>query len=95
VTAYTMHPGWVRTAGVRDALPFMDRVIGPILRSPSQGADTAIWLAAKRPPFAADVLWFDRAPRPSHVYASTRRSSIAPEALIARLRADLNKGEFA
>lgn len=95
VTAYTMHPGWVRTAGVRDALPRMDRMIGPILRSPRQGADTALWLAATRPSPVAGALWFDRAPRRAHVYAATRQAFAGPEDLIARLEADMRGGQFA
>ena len=88
-TAYTMHPGWVRTDGVRDALPRMDRLIGAILRRPAEGADTAVWLAATRPTPLAGALWFDRAARPAHAYAATRRALATSEALIGRLEADL------
>jgi hypothetical protein len=41
-----VHPGWAATPGVTDALPAFDRVMGPILRSPAQGADSLVWLAA-------------------------------------------------
>ncbi|QYG92664.1 SDR family NAD(P)-dependent oxidoreductase [Iamia sp. SCSIO 61187] len=41
-----VHPGWAATPGVTDALPGFDRVMGPILRSPSEGADSLVWTAA-------------------------------------------------
>lgn len=46
VILHAMHPGWVDTPGVDDALPGFGRVMGPILRTAEQGADTMIWLAA-------------------------------------------------
>ena len=41
-----MHPGWVRTGGLDDALPRFARLARPLLRDPQQGADTAVWLLA-------------------------------------------------
>ena len=41
-----MHPGWADTPGVSASLPGFARVMGPILRTPAQGADTIVWLAA-------------------------------------------------
>lgn len=90
--AYTMHPGWVRTDGVRSALPWMDRWIGPVLRTPAQGADTVLWLAATRPPPQADVIWFDRAPRTAHMFATTRDAKSTIPALVARLQHDMKEG---
>lgn len=90
--AYTMHPGWVRTEGVRAALPGMDRRIGPILRTTAQGADTALWLGALRPVPVEGALWFDRAPRSAHAYSATRVAQATPEQIIARLRRDAEKG---
>ena len=46
VAFHAMHPGWADTPGVRDALPGFARVMGPFLRTPEQGADTIVWLAA-------------------------------------------------
>ncbi|MFV3075301.1 SDR family NAD(P)-dependent oxidoreductase [Niveispirillum fermenti] len=87
--AYTMHPGWVRTDGVRSALPWMDRWIGAVLRTTAQGADTILWLAATQPPPQADVIWFDRAPRPAHMFATTREAKTTIPALAARLQHDM------
>lgn len=91
VRAYTMHPGWVRTDGVRSALPWMDRWIGSVLRTPAQGADTVLWLAATRPPPQKDVIWFDRAPRTAHMYATTRAAKTTIPALVERLQHDMTE----
>jgi dehydrogenase/reductase SDR family protein 12 len=46
VAFFSHHPGWSDTAAVRAALPgFYDTLKGR-LRSPLEGADTVIWLAA-------------------------------------------------
>ena len=47
-TAIAMHPGWVDTPGLAAGLPSFTR-LGPLLRSPDQGADTVVWLAADGP----------------------------------------------
>jgi NAD(P)-dependent dehydrogenase (short-subunit alcohol dehydrogenase family) len=41
-----MHPGWVDTPGVDAALPGFRKIMGPLLRQPADGADTAVWLTA-------------------------------------------------
>jgi NAD(P)-dependent dehydrogenase (short-subunit alcohol dehydrogenase family) len=50
VTANAMHPGWVRTPLVRGggAFALLSRVGGVFARSPTRGADTAVWLASSR-----------------------------------------------
>ncbi len=40
-----MHPGWVATTGLDSGLPGFSRLLRPVLRTPEQGADTAVWLA--------------------------------------------------
>jgi hypothetical protein len=49
-----------------DALPGFRSLTGPILRSPAQGADTAVWLAATTPPPQSGHFWHDRRVRPEH-----------------------------
>jgi dehydrogenase/reductase SDR family protein 12 len=44
VASYSMHPGWVDTPGLASGLPSFR--LGPLLRRPEEGADTAVWLAA-------------------------------------------------
>ena len=71
-----MHPGWADTPGLADTLPGFYRVMGPILRSPAEGADTVVWLAAD--PAAAGRsggLFLDRRPRPFDRAPMTRLSA--------------------
>jgi NAD(P)-dependent dehydrogenase (short-subunit alcohol dehydrogenase family) len=64
VTVHAMHPGWADTPGVEASLPRFRRVLGPLLRSPEQGADTIVWLAvADEPAATSGKLWLDRRPR--------------------------------
>jgi dehydrogenase/reductase SDR family protein 12 len=61
---HAMHPGWADTAGVRDALPTFHRLLRPVLRSPDEGVDTTVWLAASDVARASNGrLWLDRHPR--------------------------------
>jgi dehydrogenase/reductase SDR family member 12 len=89
LVSYTMHPGWVATQGVSTALPDLERHLGLVLRTPAQGADTALWLAARRPSPVAGALWFDRAPRPAHAYEHSRQPEVEPDAIYAKLSADV------
>jgi dehydrogenase/reductase SDR family protein 12 len=62
-----MHPGWADTKGVRDWLPLFRAVTGPIIRSPEEGADTIVWLAASPEALkSTGGFWHDRHPRPTH-----------------------------
>jgi dehydrogenase/reductase SDR family member 12 len=61
----SMHPGWVETPGVADALPLFRVVTRPLLRDPADGADTAVWLVATRPESGSGHFWHDRAQRPT------------------------------
>ena len=45
VVFHAMHPGWADTPGVRESLPRFHALMGPLLRTPCQGADTIVWLA--------------------------------------------------
>lgn len=75
ITVHAMHPGWVDTPGIADALPGFHRLIGPLLRTPAEGADTAVWLAATRPAPPTGLFWHDRRPRPTHRLRRTRYAS--------------------
>ena len=63
LSSYAVHPGWTDTPGVKDSLPTFHRVVGPLLRTPTEGVDTALWLAGVEPARPAGGLWFDRRPR--------------------------------
>ncbi len=81
ITVNAMHPGWADTPGLRTALPGFSRVVGPMLRTPGEGADTIVWLAAT--PDAADasgLFFLDRRARAKHRLHRTRRPDEAHEA---------------
>lgn len=65
VAFHAMHPGWVRTPGISASLPVFSRLMGPVLRTPDQGADTIVWLAGEDPrQLGSGLFWHDRRPRP-------------------------------
>jgi NAD(P)-dependent dehydrogenase (short-subunit alcohol dehydrogenase family) len=64
IAVHAMHPGWADTPGLETGLPGFRTVLGPILRSPEEGADTIVWLAAaEEPGQVTGKFWLDRAPR--------------------------------
>ena len=68
-----MHPGWADTPGLAEALPGFHRLVGPLLRTPTEGIDTAVWLAADRDAGAPDGrLFLDRRSRPFDRVPATR-----------------------
>jgi NAD(P)-dependent dehydrogenase (short-subunit alcohol dehydrogenase family) len=79
VVFHAVHPGWADTPGVEAALPRFRTVTGPLLRSPAQGADTMVWLAADdgEPVWQSGRFWLDRRVRPDHRLPTTRRSDTA------------------
>jgi dehydrogenase/reductase SDR family protein 12 len=73
VSFHAMHPGWADTPGVHDSLPGFSKVMGPILRTADQGADTAVWLAsAPEGVETAGGFWLDRRRRWEHKLPWTR-----------------------
>lgn len=89
---YVMHPGWADTDGVKRSLPRFRKILKSILRDSASGGDTAIWLAATRPSQPEqELVWFDRAIRPAHVYDRTRVTKDTPQTLVAWLEKELDK----
>ena len=75
VTFHALHPGWADTPGVDAGLPTFAKVMGPFLRTPDQGADTLVWLAADDTPLASNGrFWLDRVARPVHKLPTTKRT---------------------
>ncbi|MFI6219259.1 SDR family NAD(P)-dependent oxidoreductase [Nocardia salmonicida] len=74
IAVHSMHPGWVDTPGVATSLPKFRALTGPLLRTPAQGADTAIWLAATDG-LPSGRFWHDRKPRPEHYSRRTLESA--------------------
>jgi NAD(P)-dependent dehydrogenase (short-subunit alcohol dehydrogenase family) len=82
VRVNSMHPGWADTPAVASSLPRFRRVTQAILRTPAEGADTVVWLAAS--PAArrhSGRFFFDRAPRRTHLLPGTRESAADRSAL--------------
>lgn len=68
----SVHPGWVETPGLAgaDAMRAFYKLTRPVLRSPAEGADTPVFLAAGMDALEASAsaapngsFWYDRAPR--------------------------------
>jgi len=72
VAVHSMHPGWVDTPGLEHSLPRFHKLMKPLLRSPGEGADTIVWLAATGRPGGG--FWHDREERPTHILKRTRES---------------------
>jgi NAD(P)-dependent dehydrogenase (short-subunit alcohol dehydrogenase family) len=75
VTVNAMHPGWADTPGVRESLPGFHKLTRSVLRTPEQGADTIVWLAAS-PEAAGQTgkFWLDREPHLSAIFPGTAGS---------------------
>lgn len=68
----SLHPGWVRTPGLKTSLPVFYRVMYPLLRTRKQGADTMCWLmAVERGIFGNGDFWFDRRVRDTVRFKNT------------------------
>lgn len=64
IAVNSMHPGWADTPGVTDALPRFARLLGPVLRTAQDGADTIVWLVgAPGGGRRSGLFWCDRRPR--------------------------------
>lgn len=75
VTVSSMHPGWADTPGVVSSLPTFHKLTKPFLRTPEEGADTIVWLAAADPrDIPTGRFWHDRRPRPTHRTSRTRET---------------------
>lgn len=76
VVVHALHPGWADTPGVASGIPLFRRLLGPLLRSAEQAADTVVWLAAAAEAAAkTGLFWHDRAVRPTHRLSSTRETA--------------------
>ena len=75
VVVNAMHPGWADTPGLEASLPGFRSLIGGLLRSPAEGADTIVWLAAAPEGRATSGrLFLDRRVRPFDRVPATRLS---------------------
>jgi NAD(P)-dependent dehydrogenase (short-subunit alcohol dehydrogenase family) len=86
VMVNAMHPGWADTPGVQDSLPGFHKLTRAVLRTPEQGADTIVWLAAASE--AGEVsgkLWLDREPHLAAILPGTEGDPEQREQLIDKL----------
>lgn len=83
VVVNAMHPGWADTPGVQSALPEFRSLTRRVLRTPEQGADTIVWLAAATEAGQlSGRLFLDRRPHTTHMLKSTRESGEERAALL-------------
>jgi dehydrogenase/reductase SDR family member 12 len=84
VASYAAHPGWVDTPGLASGLPSFAK-LGPLLRTPAQGADTVVWLAsgearrAHLPDPLVEGFFHDRQRRREHRLPWTARGASATD----------------
>ncbi len=73
VAINAMHPGWADTPGLAESLPGFYGLMRPLLRTPAEGADTIVWLAASTAGRTrSGALYLDRRPRPFDRIPTTR-----------------------
>lgn len=88
VDFHVVHPGWVLTPGVASSLPGFRKVMGPLLRSPAEGADSIVWAALSDEIEPGGQLWHDRTPRNQHKLPWTRTAPGDPDRLWTRVSRD-------
>jgi NAD(P)-dependent dehydrogenase (short-subunit alcohol dehydrogenase family) len=82
VVVNAMHPGWADTPSVESSLPLFHRITRQILRTPAEGADTVVWLAAaERTAKPTGKFFFDRLERTTHFLSSTKEDAKERQAL--------------
>jgi dehydrogenase/reductase SDR family member 12 len=87
VVFHSMHPGWAATPGVYESIPDFAEKFGEILRTPAQGADTIVWLAAADAPAeSSGLMWQDRRPRETYRSEETRETAAERARLVELLR---------
>lgn len=86
ISAHSMHPGWAATPGVTESLPGFDKIMGPLLRSSEDGADTMVWLAATPgAELGSGGFWLDRRRRPTAYLPGTSTSNADADRLMAMI----------
>lgn len=81
-----MHPGWADTPAVASSLPGFYKFTKPLLRTPKEGADTIIWLAAaKEAAEQTGKFWLDRQPHTTSIFPGTRSGEQKQQQLYKKL----------
>lgn len=77
IAVNAMHPGWAETPAVKNSLPRFYAATRRILRTPAEGADTVLWLAASAAAAGeSGRFWFDRQARRTHFLPRTRETAV-------------------
>ncbi|XP_046393343.1 dehydrogenase/reductase SDR family member 12-like [Ischnura elegans] len=86
-----MHPGWADTPAVRSAMPDFHAKMKDVLRTPEQGADTALWLAIsdKALEHPSGLFFQDRAPVATHLPLAWTKSTDAEKESFMKQMNDL------
>ncbi|MGK0358281.1 MAG: dehydrogenase/reductase SDR family protein 12 [Bradymonadia bacterium] len=87
IRVHAMHPGWADTGGVKVSMPRFYKFVGDRLRTPEQGADTIVWLAASTTNPPSDF-WFDREPASMFLIKKYRTHPAHRAGLLPQLCAD-------
>jgi NAD(P)-dependent dehydrogenase (short-subunit alcohol dehydrogenase family) len=75
VVVNSMHPGWADTPSVKSSLPRFHRITRLILRTPAEGADSVVWMAAcPRARQSTGRFFLDRKERRTHLLPFTRET---------------------
>lgn len=77
IVFHALHPGWVNTPGITEALPGFSKILGPIglLRTADEGADTLVWLSADdQATKKSGLFWHDRQVRNIDMSDKTREA---------------------
>lgn len=87
VAAYSMHPGWAETEGVKTSIPGFYNAFKGKLRDLAQGADTVVWLCLQdMEKLEPGAFYLDRSPQAKHLaLAGTRYAPAAVDRLWERL----------
>ena len=81
VVFQAMHPGWADTPGVAKSLPRFHKIMEPLLRDSTQGADTIVWLATSPDAVSSSgQFWLDRRTRSGYKLPRTRPSDPTADA---------------
>ena len=89
-----MHPGWVATDAVKDAIPSFYNFTKGRLRTPKQGADTIVWLQLSKFQINSGDFYFDRKKVSPYISKNYIPSEDDREKLISLLQSYIIGGEF-
>ena len=81
----SMHPGWVRTDGLTNALPGFTKFMSTQLRAPHEGADTIVWLTYSKE-VQNGAFYFDRKAVSAYVNESYKPDTLSRDDLVKRVK---------